>query len=310
MEEADAPSGDTYASQKFGSSRPNPMPAGAIIQEPTRNVELQPGTLPSNDDAAQLHSYSSYTRVRVLGRGQMGRAVLIQSPDRDLVVAKEIVIDGLSDEEKRDMCNEIEILQRLSHPHIVRCASIQLDTPGVSSGATTNPSIRAQPRSYHCFFVRDGMMNIVMECAPPPPAPHSPAARIPSIYVRDFAGTCLVGLSPPRSLPLSPLSSLSKLSLSSNGSHNSPMPFTYSQPPLPLPYSLELFAHCYTQNRYQYVHSHRVLHRDLSSGNILLSGSNTLKLSDFGIARSMGTQARHFSRLPFPRHLHPSTTSM
>ncbi len=129
MEKEDAPSGGTHASQKPGSSRPNPMPAGAIMQEPAHNVELQPGTLlPSNDDAAQLHSYSSYTRVRVLGRGQMGRAVLIQSPDRDLAVAKEIVIDGLSDEEKRDMCNEIEILQRLSHPHIVRCASIQLDT--------------------------------------------------------------------------------------------------------------------------------------------------------------------------------------
>ena len=60
-------------------------------------------------------------------------------------------------------------------------------------------------------------------------------------------------------------------------------------PPLP---SCSPVVHTPNRHLYQYVHSHRVLHRDLSSGNILLSGSNTLKLSDFGIARSMGTQAR------------------
>lgn len=38
-----------------------------------------------------------------------------------------------------------------------------------------------------------------------------------------------------------------------------------------------------------YLHSHRVLHRDLKPQNILLDANNRAKLCDFGFARNMST---------------------
>ena len=35
----------------------------------------------------------------------------------------------------------------------------------------------------------------------------------------------------------------------------------------------------------EYVHGRRVIHRDLKSQNIFLTGNNTIKLGDFGISR-------------------------
>ena len=35
----------------------------------------------------------------------------------------------------------------------------------------------------------------------------------------------------------------------------------------------------------QYIHSRKVLHRDIKSSNIFLTGNNTVKLGDFGISR-------------------------
>lgn len=37
-----------------------------------------------------------------------------------------------------------------------------------------------------------------------------------------------------------------------------------------------------------YLHSHRILHRDLKPQNILIDDENRAKLCDFGLARSMG----------------------
>lgn len=37
----------------------------------------------------------------------------------------------------------------------------------------------------------------------------------------------------------------------------------------------------------QYMHSHRIIHRDLKMGNIFISGNMDLKVGDFGLATKL-----------------------
>ncbi|KAJ9445525.1 putative serine/threonine-protein kinase nek3 [Diplonema papillatum] len=66
-------------------------------------------------------SLRSYDRVRVLGKGSFGEAVLMRAKDtRKYVVIKQVRIDQLSSKEQQEARNEIVILKRLSHPNIVK----------------------------------------------------------------------------------------------------------------------------------------------------------------------------------------------
>ena len=44
-----------------------------------------------------------------------------------------------------------------------------------------------------------------------------------------------------------------------------------------------------------YIHSKRVLHRDLKPQNFLIKDSNTLKIADFGLARGFGIPVKNYT---------------
>jgi len=86
------------------------------------------------------HAYASYQRLRVLGRGQHGCAVLLRAPaGGECVVAKEISLDSGAASEPIQLQNEVRILQSLHHRHII---------------------------AYIDSFVQHNVLTIVMEYAP------------------------------------------------------------------------------------------------------------------------------------------------
>jgi eukaryotic-like serine/threonine-protein kinase len=56
---------------------------------------------------------------------------------------------------------------------------------------------------------------------------------------------------------------------------------------LPLRQALELF--CQALRGFEHAHARKVIHRDIKPGNLMLTAERTVKITDFGIARVMGT---------------------
>eukprot|EP01063_Lacrimia_lanifica_P008880 TRINITY_DN1595_c0_g6_i1.p1 TRINITY_DN1595_c0_g6~~TRINITY_DN1595_c0_g6_i1.p1 ORF type:complete len:952 (+),score=413.99 TRINITY_DN1595_c0_g6_i1:166-3021(+) len=66
-------------------------------------------------------SLKDYQRVKVLGKGSFGEAVLLRARDTGKhVVVKRVNLGPLSTKEKEEAQNEVRILRRLDHPNIVR----------------------------------------------------------------------------------------------------------------------------------------------------------------------------------------------
>lgn len=55
-----------------------------------------------------------------------------------------------------------------------------------------------------------------------------------------------------------------------------------------------------------YIHSKRILHRDLKASNIFVTGANCLKIGDFGIAKVLGnTLEAAFTVVGTPYYMSP-----
>ncbi|KAI6208318.1 Protein kinase domain-containing protein [Aphelenchoides besseyi] len=89
----------------------------------------------------RLPSYvpANYDRIRVVGKGSFGSAILYRRKDDDsLVILKEINMHELSPAERQLALNEVTLLSRLDHPNII---------------------------SYYDSFAEDGVLMIEMEYA-------------------------------------------------------------------------------------------------------------------------------------------------
>ena len=62
--------------------------------------------------------------------------------------------------------------------------------------------------------------------------------------------------------------------------------------PHPLPFHIEVNISLDVVQALVYLHANQILHRDLSSNNVLLIGSSRAKVTDFGMARLAGNKAR------------------
>lgn len=63
----------------------------------------------------------TYKRLKVLGEGSYGKALLCEScVDGSLCVIKELDLNFMSESEKRETIKEAKILEALNHPNIIR----------------------------------------------------------------------------------------------------------------------------------------------------------------------------------------------
>jgi NIMA (never in mitosis gene a)-related kinase len=64
---------------------------------------------------------ANYKAIKLLGEGSFGKAYLATAENDDKkYVLKQIIMDGMTDQEKRDTFNEAKILKRLDHPNIIK----------------------------------------------------------------------------------------------------------------------------------------------------------------------------------------------
>ena len=86
-----------------------------------------------------LRSSADYERIRTVGKGSFGSAILYsRKADKQLVILKEINLFELSSSDRKLALNEVALLSKLSHPHII---------------------------SYHSSFEENGVLMIEMEYA-------------------------------------------------------------------------------------------------------------------------------------------------
>jgi|Transcript_89962 NIMA (never in mitosis gene a)-related kinase len=155
-----------------------------------------------------------YTKIREIGSGSFGKAILVKDSESRQYVLKAIDISRMDSKERRDAVNEVRVLSSLKHPYVV---------------------------SYRESFLDGRTLCIVMDYA-----------EGGDLYNR--------------------------ISKQRKVGQNFPEP---------------QIVRWFTQGSLalKHLHERHVLHRDLKSQNLFLTGSGRLRIGDFGIAKVLDSTA-------------------
>ena len=70
---------------------------------------------------------AKYIIVKLLGEGAFGKAYLAKTDkDQNQYVIKQVIMEGMTDQEKRETFNEAVILKKLDHPNIIKFKEVFL----------------------------------------------------------------------------------------------------------------------------------------------------------------------------------------
>eukprot|EP00929_Paragymnodinium_shiwhaense_P066190 TRINITY_DN33172_c0_g1_i1.p1 TRINITY_DN33172_c0_g1~~TRINITY_DN33172_c0_g1_i1.p1 ORF type:complete len:378 (-),score=88.99 TRINITY_DN33172_c0_g1_i1:111-1244(-) len=158
--------------------------------------------------------HGGYTKVKEIGSGSFGKAILVNDPEGRPFVLKAIDISRMDNKERRDAVNEVRVLSSLKHPYIV---------------------------SYRESFLDGRTLCIVMDYA-----------EGGDLYNR-----------------------VAKMRKAGQTFVEGQIVRWFTQASLAL----------------KHIHERHVLHRDLKSQNLFLTGGGRLRIGDFGIAKVLDSTA-------------------
>ena len=87
---------------------------GLIDQQ--SGVDEQQSIQPSQD--TNTTQKQRYKKIKTIGKGSFGEAILVRRPDKTQAVIKCINISNLDDNERKDAMQEAKILEVCKHPNI------------------------------------------------------------------------------------------------------------------------------------------------------------------------------------------------
>lgn len=155
-----------------------------------------------------------YTKIREIGSGSFGKAILVKDPENRQYVLKAIDISRMDSKERKDAVNEVRVLSSLKHPYVV---------------------------SYRESFLDGRTLCIVMDYA-----------EGGDLYNR-----------------------IAKQRKAQQNFPENQIVRWFTQLSLAM----------------KHLHERHVLHRDLKSQNLFLTGSGRLRIGDFGIAKVLDSTA-------------------
>ena len=115
---------------------------------------------------------ATYKVIQFLGEGSFGKAYLAQSDvDNNKYVIKQISLEGMPDEEKRDTFNEVIILKKLDHPNIIKLKEVFIQRkpkPALNivteyaDGSDLNQAIEKQKKK-KIFFSENQILDYITQ---------------------------------------------------------------------------------------------------------------------------------------------------
>ena len=106
---------------------------------------------------------SEYTKVKELGRGAFGRAILAQCPNEELAVIKEIRVSHLKRSEVQAAEKEAAILSSMRHAHIIKYVRSFVENAHIcivmefAAGGDLKKEIDARVEQHRLFLEADAL---------------------------------------------------------------------------------------------------------------------------------------------------------
>lgn len=111
--------------------------------------------------------YETYKKVSTLGTGSFGTAYLVEcQSNREFAVIKQIDIQQLSDEERKETLREAKILEVLSHPNIIRFREVYKTKKGklcIVMDYADNGDLQTKIKDKHKQKAKTGVLEYFTE---------------------------------------------------------------------------------------------------------------------------------------------------